>query len=260
MKILFNLFFKFLQLFIAPLFFFFFLIAIFLFLKKKKRHKAALATMLLLVLSIILTGNGLLGKLTARYLQENYVSTFTTDSMPPPSMIVILGGGITRFDQVEVPHILSYSRVRLGYQLYHQARERKQLCKILVSGKGNHGGSSEALLFSTILKNMGVPDQDIIMEDKSRNTYENVIYSSKILKEAGVSHVYMVTSGFHMRRAVAMFQAFGITCTPAPADLITTEISIFPNTYNCAFTYLMLREITGLWQFQLYNKLGLNKT
>ncbi|SHL66298.1 DUF218 domain-containing protein [Chryseobacterium contaminans] len=106
---------------------------------------------------------------------------------------------------------------------------------------------------------MGVADADIIKEDQSMNTYQNAKFSNEILKKIGVSNIYLVTSGFHMKRSVALFQTFGLKPIPQASDLIDTEITVFPNSYNAAFTFVMLKEVVGIWQVQVYNSLGMNK-
>ncbi|WP_262708340.1 YdcF family protein [Chryseobacterium sp. CH21] len=90
------------------------------------------------------------------------------------------------------------------------------------------------------------------------NTYENAKYSSKIVKQMAPSSVYLVTSGFHMKRSVALFQTFGLNPVLQASDFIDTEITMFPNSYNAAFTFVMLKEVLGIWQVKLYNSLGMN--
>lgn len=43
---------------------------------------------------------------------------------------------------------------------------------------------------------------DIIIEDKSRNTDENLKYSAEIVKKLGVKHVVVVTSSIYIKRAM----------------------------------------------------------
>ncbi|WP_228408956.1 YdcF family protein [Chryseobacterium ureilyticum] len=179
----------------------------------------------------------------------------STDQNP---IIVVLGGGSVNIDNTEKLHTMSYSRIVEAYQLYHEYRKNNQPCKILISGKGR-GYISEAELFSKNFKSMGVPDSDIIKEDQSMNTYQNAKYSSQILNKIAPSSVYLVTSGFHMKRSVALFQTFGLKPIPKASDFIDTEITWFPNSYNAAFTFVMLKEVVGIWQVQVYNSLGMNK-
>lgn len=260
MKIILNFFFQFLN--ILPEFFFSFLpiIVVFFFLRRKEMRKMAIIGICMMMFIIIMIGNGFVGKIMAQYLQKNYyTNTSRVNIYSSSSVIVVLGGGGSHFNKVEEPHIISYSRLVAAYQLYYKSCQIKQPCKILVSGKGGSNNKGEAELFRQSFENMGVPKSDIIIENKSMNTYENAKYSSKLLHELMPSKVYLVTSGFHMKRAVALFHTFGISPTPYVSDLINTELSMFPNTYNNALTFLMFKEIVGIWQVKLYNGLRLNK-
>ena len=49
---------------------------------------------------------------------------------------------------------------------------------------------------------------EIILEDKSRNTDENLKYSAEIIKQLGVKHVVIVTSNSHMERAMNFAQQY----------------------------------------------------
>lgn len=259
MKFLLDLLFRIIQLFTEPYFLVFLAVVIIALLRRKnKRKNLRIGIGIVAVLMIIFIGNGFLGKLTADYLQKSYVNTIATKNGSSQNpVIVVLGGGVVDFNHTEKLHTLSYSRLVTAYQLYHEYRKNNLSCKIVISGKGR-GHTSEAELFSENFKNMGVPDADIIKEDKSMNTYENAKYSSKILKQMAPSDVYLVTSGFHMKRSVALFQTFGVKPVPQASDFIDTEITWFPNSYNAAFTFVMLKEVLGIWQVQLYNSLGLN--
>ncbi|UUC43806.1 YdcF family protein [Flavobacterium cerinum] len=226
---------------------------------KKKKKRAVTISSIVLVLVIVGIGNGFLGKITANYLQKEYKNR--TNSNPDiPAVIVVLGGGITDFNGIESPHITSYSRLVATTRLYNEVRKRQQSCTILVSGKGNSTITSEAVLFRKALMAMGIPDSDIIEEDRSENTYQNAKYSSAILQKQKPSHVYLVTSGFHLKRALLLFETFGITGVPYPSDYINTRLTVFPNSYNFAFTSFMLKEIVGIAQVHFYNSLGLNKS
>jgi uncharacterized SAM-binding protein YcdF (DUF218 family) len=53
-------------------------------------------------------------------------------------------------------------------------------------------------------------------EDRSRTTLENARYSARILNEAGIRHILLVTEAFHMPRSVSVFEQTGLTVTAAP--------------------------------------------
>ncbi|WP_426478173.1 YdcF family protein [Chryseobacterium sp. CBSDS_008] len=139
--------------------------------------------------------NGILGKFTARYLQQEYIN-HPAQTISSSCIVVILGGGMARMDQTQQPYIISYSRLIAAFKLYQNAKQNGQPCTILASGNGNPSGISEAALYTKALMEMGIPETDIIKEEKSMNTYENARYSSIILQKLPLSKVYLVTSGF----------------------------------------------------------------
>lgn len=260
MKFLLDFLFRVFQLFTEPYFLIFLAVVIIALLKRKnKSKKLRIGILISTITLVILIGNGFLGKMISGYLQDIYLNTpevkITTVQNP---IIVVLGGGVVDIDNTEKLHTMSYSRMVTAYQLYHEFKKNNRPCKIVISGKGR-GHKSEAELFSENFKKMGLEDADMIKEDQSMNTYQNAKFSNEIISKMGPNSLYLVTSGFHMKRSVALFETFGLKPIPQASDLIDTEITVFPNSYNAAFTFVMLKEVVGIWQVQLYNSLGMNK-
>ena len=56
-------------------------------------------------------------------------------------------------------------------------------------------------------------------ETESRNTYENAVFSNRLLREAGIRHVYLVTHALYMKRARDVFAATGLEVIPAPVGV-----------------------------------------
>ena len=60
----------------------------------------------------------------------------------------------------------------------------------------------------------GVPEDDIIVEDQSRTTYENLKFSKKILDSMdGRKYTALVTSNYHVYRALRYCREVGLKCT-----------------------------------------------
>ena len=95
---------------------------------------------------------------------------------------------------------------------------------ILVSGGfvASSEISEASVMADTLTNSFKVPV--IWLEDKSRNTAENAIYSARLLKENGIEKIYLVTHAWHMLRAVTMFEHQGIKVTPAPT-IFTSNMS-----------------------------------
>ena len=123
--------------------------------------------------------------------------------------VVVLGGGAVR----DVPDALrqdfdgeigqaSLKRVHMAYRIYHHIPY-----PLILSGGSVFGGSdavSESEFMARALRLWGVPLDDIVLEERSRNTRENALYTIERLPDE-VSTIYLVTSAIHMRRARSIF-------------------------------------------------------
>jgi uncharacterized SAM-binding protein YcdF (DUF218 family) len=80
----------------------------------------------------------------------------------------------------------------------------------------------EAIPTGRFLRRLGIPEEDIITDNGSRNTRENALASARLLKEMGSGdgelRCLLVTSGFHMRRARGCFERAGVAVTPFTTD------------------------------------------
>jgi len=95
---------------------------------------------------------------------------------------------------------------------------------ILISGgNGNliHDNFYEGDWVEGQLKQMNVPDSSILIEDRSRNTLENAAFSKIILQKKHLQPPYiLVTSAFHMRRSLGIFNRAKIDVVPYSCNLI----------------------------------------
>ena len=89
------------------------------------------------------------------------------------------------------------------YELYHN----ELIPKILISGGINRvSNENEALEMSQKLIKLGVNQGDIILEDKSTNSLENVLYSKKVIEQnfgfEKIKKIIAVVKHYHSRRAL----------------------------------------------------------
>ena len=80
----------------------------------------------------------------------------------------------------------------------------------------------EARSIQSLLEEWDVPRASIIAETASRNTYENAMLTKELLAERGLHRVLLVTSAWHMPRALATFKSAGINAIPAATDFRVT--------------------------------------
>ena len=94
---------------------------------------------------------------------------------------------------------------------------------VLETGKKT---KSEAQRIADALIYCGIPKEKIILENKARNTYENALYTSKIIKN---KKSILITSAFHMNRAKACFEHQGVSVFAFAVDFYSHERKFTPN-------------------------------
>lgn len=207
---------------IKPLTWVLFLIIYSLFSKKRNRKRKALVAAI--VMTLFFNNHFIFNQ----FIKLWEVKTITADQIIRPYKVGILCGGysnghiVPRHDR----HNFSYAANRFlnTYELY---RTGKIEMIMLTGGSGDvlKDQKPEAPMIADFLIKMGVPEEDIIVEGKSRNTYENAQFTKKILQEKKIRGNYLlITSAWHMRRAKACFDKAEVSFTPYSTDFMS-EVS-----------------------------------
>jgi uncharacterized SAM-binding protein YcdF (DUF218 family) len=134
----------------------------------------------------------------------------------PPQAIVVLGGEVLRTAEppYALPGLLTLDRLRAGAALYR----RTNLPILVTGGTVQPDRQPVATVMAASLRNdFQVPVTWI--EDASTDTWENATFSADILRKQGIHSVYVVTQGWHMRRAMLAFRHAGLVATAAPTSL-----------------------------------------
>jgi uncharacterized SAM-binding protein YcdF (DUF218 family) len=92
--------------------------------------------------------------------------------------------------------------------------EQRRIEFLVLSG-GNAGGDpgswpSEASVMRQLTRDYGIADERIVTEERSRNTFENGVYTHRILRDRGWRRLMIVTDAWHMRRALYVFRRLGM--------------------------------------------------
>ncbi len=111
----------------------------------------------------------------------------------------------------------SVIRVVEGIRLY---RELAGTRLVLSGGILREGDRPVARLMADFCRDMGVPQDDIVTEEHSSTTYENLVQVQKIV---GSAPFLLVTSASHMRRAMAVANRLGMRPMAAPAGFWTAS-------------------------------------
>ena len=121
-------------------------------------------------------------------------------------------------------------RVTHSVQLYKLGLIRK----VLISGGTGalkNEDEPEANKFQKAMILMGVPEEDILIENKTRNTYESAVAVKKILDslQFKADDCLLVTSAFHMRRSLACYRKAGLNIEPFSTDFYAHPRFFYPD-------------------------------
>lgn len=168
---------------------------------------------------------------------------------------IVLGGFNTydaKFDRINFNK--ASDRLWQTLLLYKQGKIKHIL---ITGGEGKliSEGYTESETTRDFLLKIGIPAHDIIIENASKNTYENAIYTASILRES--STCILITSAIHMPRAHATFTKAGIICDTFSTDRLSgkrkfaIDHCFIPNMQAIENWRILLREITGYIAYRI---------
>lgn len=129
---------------------------------------------------------------------------------------------------------------------------------IITGGSGLIGNQefTEAPLLADLAGKYGVPDSVLILETRSRNTYENALFTKPLLDSLEVEKCLIITSSFHMNRALKCFEKQGIESYGFPTDFRAAKLdfsiySFVPSTSAIFCWETLLHEWFGMVYYRL---------
>ncbi len=176
---------------------------------------------------------------------------------PKGDVIILLGGGV--YDGVPDFSGVGAPSGEMAERLIAAVRLQKKLrIPIIVSGgKVFEDKKAEAPIVKRFLLDLGVSSDKIITEEKSRDTFENVRYTKEICSQKGFRKPIVVTSAFHMRRAVTCFETAGMKVLPFPSGYKTWQGKKYgwedymPGAGNLSNASAALKEYAGFLFYKI---------
>jgi uncharacterized SAM-binding protein YcdF (DUF218 family) len=176
--------------------------------------------------------------------------------------IIVLGGGFEG----------AVNLVRGGYELnsggdrFVEAAilaRRHPGAKIVVTGGTGAlvlDGEGDADTAPRLLTALGVAPERLILENKSRNTHENAVFTRELVTPQPGETWLLVTSAFHMPRSMALFRKVGFVVRPWPVDYRTSGkegFGVFRDNATDAMqnTTVAIREWIGLFAYWLSGRI-----
>ncbi len=144
-------------------------------------------------------------------------------AIPRAAAIAVLGGAITPAQPPYRPYPSLHGdsdRLWHAARLYHAGKAPL----IFAVGGGRAAGGQplpEAKAMVTFLTDLGVPPEAIVTEGASLSTCENARFGEALLTGHGIDRILLVTSAYHLPRALATFRSAGIEAVPVAANAAT---------------------------------------
>lgn len=238
---------KLLSFLLSPIIWVITLLIIALRLKDERKRKKAL--LIGLIVSLIFTNSFIVDECFR--LWEYTSEDFKTDEKFEYAIVL---GGMTSYDEDKDRIQFEKGCDRLFQTL--RLLQKGIVKKIIItggSGSIEHPETKEAAIIKRYLKDIKMPDSLIIIENESKNTHENAIFTKKLCDSLHIkSNILLVTSAFHMRRSIGCFEKAGFQqLRPWSADRYSGprkfvfDHCFIPNSEATNRFYLFFHEITG---------------
>ena len=236
---------KLLSLFLHPFTWVFIILLAAIFFKRKRRN--------LLIISVFV-----LYLFSNAFIFDEFNRLWEVDAIPEQALqknydIAIVLGGMVTYD--EENNLIGFHEAidRLMYAL--TMYENKRIDNILISG--GSGSLMEDVLEAEILHKylieIGIPDKDILIEAKSRNTYENALFTKELLtKKYSNGNFLLITSASHMRRSKACFEKLDLKI-----DIFPVDHSSGPRKFVFDHLFIPQSHIMDAWKRLLHEWVGI---
>lgn len=200
------------------------------------------AVLVLLAIAVLPVGQWMIAPLEARF--------------PAPALparvdgIIVLGGAVEQgITQVHGQVALNDAAERLT-EAAVLARRYPEARLVVSGGSGRlfPRGDSEGAVMRRFFVEQGIPADRITVEGRSRNTYENALFSEELVRPQPGQVWLLVTSAAHMPRAVGCFRHVGWSVLAYPVDYRTGEETLldFALAEHLRLVDLAAKEWVGL--------------
>ena len=215
-------------------------------------RRTAMAALLLAVAWLYLCSTALVADFLMGTLERDFRPR-AMSVLGTADAIVLLGGATRGDTHLSTFPDLNAQADRLVYAAALYKAGKAPL--VVLTGGAQPGARPEAQLMKEILEVMGVPGRSMLLERNSRNTYDNALYTAVVLNNKNIKRILLVTSAFHMRRAVALFEKQGFDVVPAPTDyqrLVAPRVlpGWLPSVDDLARTTIAIKEMVGFWVYR----------
>lgn len=200
-----------------------------------------------------------LGALLLRPLETRFPAPGA--NLPDPAGIIVLGGAISLTRTAASGQVVLTSdanRLTSGAEL---ARRYPRARLVFTGGSGDlfRTELSEASAARHLWRALGVPEEQMLFESRSRNTWENALFTRDLVDPKPGETWLLVTSAWHMPRSVGIFRRVGFPVVPYPVAQRTLGggLDLVPQSHIVDRLFMLdmaIREWIGLLAYRLTGK------
>lgn len=145
------------------------------------------------------------------------------EASDPPDGIILLGGSFETVTSSARGSIALNESAERVTEFAALSRRYPQARLVFTGGSGRliFDDGTEADLADRLFTGLGVDPERILLEDRSRNTHENAVYTRELVQPGEGERWLVVTSAWHMPRAIGSFRAAGFPVEAYPVDFRT---------------------------------------
>ncbi len=165
---------------------------------------------------------------------------------------IILGGMVNKYEEHDLVAFAESSDRFLAILPLYKNRQVQKL--IITGGSGTLDQEiKEADILKKYLISIGIPTEDILIENKSRNTHENALNTSELITKEELEGPFLLsTSALHMPRAKKCFKKLGINFDTFPVDHLCVKREL-----NLQTLFIPQSDVIVKWKRLLHEWIGL---
>ncbi len=216
----------------------------------------------LIVLFLLLFAGMPLSKRIIATLEVPYYRG-SLDDVPPADAVVVLGGFVHAHSGTEEAGGIDFNeavdRLVAGVELLHRGKSQH-----LVLGGGQFGARSgptpEAEPVARLLQRWGICEENVTIHSTGicANTHEEARRVAELMGRNQWTRVHLVTSAWHMRRALAVFRSAGVDAIPVGCDFVGypireswwSAVTVLPESAQLQVLHRYLHEQVGWWYYR----------
>ncbi len=209
----------------------------------------------------ILCGYTQIADLALSILERQTDLPATTQFDEKPLGIIVLGGTTTSNKQVRTDwYHLNSSAERITEAII-LAKKYPSALLVFTGGSGDLKGkkNDEALAFRILFEQMDAVQNEVLLEAEAKNTWQNAVNTHAMIKNREIANWLLVTSAFHMPRAIGSFTKAGLDVIAWPTDY-RADVIKFPwltadSTEQFSKLNLLFHELAGIIVYKLSGRM-----